>query len=109
MKKQILLSALLGAIFVVSAIAGDAKIVVQKAVYGVPNDANQSRDVTAEVQAKIGTSDFANFPVSDMTANGDPAYGIVKTLTVEYVMDGKTNTATAGDGDTIKFGAQAGK
>ena len=38
-----------------------------------------------------------------MAADGDPAFGIVKTLTVQYTIDGKPHKASGEDPDTISL------
>jgi hypothetical protein len=75
-------------------------IKIQKATYGVPGDASRTRDVQAKVQAYInrGTVDF---PVGQLAADDDPAYGIVKTLVVEYTADNQPGKISGQDTDTI--------
>jgi hypothetical protein len=79
-----------------------APIVVQKATYGVPGDAARTRDVTTAVQqlAERGTRALQ---VSSMARDGDPAYGTVKTLHIEYTADGQRRVANATDPQTIRL------
>jgi hypothetical protein len=42
--------------------------------------------------------------VGDLAGAGDPAYGIVKTLFVEYIAAGKTANITGKDPDTVTLG-----
>lgn len=42
-------------------------------------------------------------PVTGDTLGGDPAPGIVKTLTVEYGLNGNRRTASARDGETLRL------
>ncbi len=76
---------------------------VLKASYGIPGDASRTRDVRAQVQALIDQGK-TTFAVGDLAETGDPAYGVVKTLAVEYVVAGKTNKATGKDPETITLG-----
>ena len=76
------------------------KIVVQKAQYGILDDPKRTRDVRAKAQ-QIADSGESSFQVSAMAAGDDPAYGIVKTLVLEYTIDGKRATATGTDPETI--------
>lgn len=76
------------------------RIAVQKAVYGVPGDPKRIRDVRARVQ-RIADAGESGFQVARMAAGDDPAFGIVKTLVLEYLVDGKRVTATGTDPETI--------
>ncbi len=64
------------------------------------DDPARTRDVRARVQSKADSGE-TSFRVSDMAAGDDPAYGIVKTLIVDYTVDGKPATATGTDPETI--------
>ena len=75
---------------------------IQKATYGVPGDATRTRDVRAKLQAKVNDN-AADIPVAEMAEGDDPAYGIVKTLTVEYTVNGRLLTLSGQDPDTIHF------
>jgi hypothetical protein len=74
--------------------------VVQSATYGVPGDAARTRDVKTAVQALLDDG-VTSFEVASLAGGGDPAYGIAKTLTVEYTVDGKPHKASGEDPDTI--------
>jgi hypothetical protein len=76
------------------------RIAVEKAVYGVLGDPKRTRDVRAKVQ-RIADAGESSFQVARMAAGDDPAFGIVKTLVLEYLIDGKRVTATGTDPDTI--------
>ena len=78
------------------------KIVIQKATYGVPGDVARTRDVRAEVQTIVdgGTSVFQ---VGRITESGDPAFGVVKTLTVDYTLDGTPLQFKATDGESANL------
>ena len=79
-----------------------APIAVSRATYGVPGDAAKSRDVLNRVQALLaqGTLDF---PVTKMAEGDDPAFGVVKTLTIDFTVDGKTQSLSARDGETVEL------
>ncbi|MHB1036825.1 MAG: glycosyl hydrolase [Pirellulales bacterium] len=85
----------------VAGLAGrPAKIVVRKAVYGVPGDATHSRDVRAKVQQAVDAGETA-LPVSRMAQGDDPADKVVKTLVVEYSVGDRQFTVTGKDSDTV--------
>jgi len=75
-------------------------IAIQKATYGVPGDAAHTRDVKAKLQTLVDTGE-ATFPVTKMAEGDDPAFGVYKTLTIEYTADGKPQTVSGMDGDEI--------
>jgi hypothetical protein len=81
---------------VIGAARPAGKTVVQKAVYGVLGDAARTRDVTKQAQAMVDRGELS-FHVARMAADGDPAFGIVKTLTVDFTVDGKPCRASATD------------
>jgi hypothetical protein len=65
-----------------------------------------SADVTTPVAARVA-NDRLELPVSSTTLNTDPAPGTVKTLTVEYELNGQRQTASARDGETLRLNAPA--
>jgi hypothetical protein len=85
---------------------GMTKILVRKARYGVLNDLPRTRDVTAKIQALADAGNTA-FPVADMAKSGDPAYGTVKTLAVDYEVDNQSLTATGTDPEIISLNSSA--
>ena len=78
----------------------DSAVKIVQASYGVPGDAAHARDVREQVQALVNDGQF-KFQVATLAKAGDPAYGSVKTLSVEYIAAGKTLSATGKDPDTI--------
>ncbi len=78
------------------------KIEIQKAAYGVPGDAKRTRDVRAKLQAIVNSGSI-EFTVAELAKGDDPAFGVVKTLNVEYTADGKPATASGQDVDRINF------
>jgi hypothetical protein len=84
------------------------QIVVRKAMYGVLGDPARTRDVTAKVQRRVDAGEVS-FQAKRMAEGDDPAVDTVKTLTVEYAIDGQTFTVKALDPDTISIGREAAK
>ncbi len=76
---------------------------IQKATYGVPGDAAKSRDVTSEVRQLVASGVRA-LSVSDFNKGGDPAYNSVKSLTVDYLLNGQPETATAQEKSQLSLG-----
>ena len=88
---------------VLSAAVGPArKVVVTKALYGVLDDPKKTRDVRDRVMRKAEANELS-FQVSAMAEGDDPAYGIVKTLVIDYTVDGKPASATATDPEMISL------
>ena len=76
------------------------KIVVQRAVYGVLDDPKGTRDLRAKVQRLVDAGEYS-FHVARMAEGDDPAFLVVKTLVVDYALDGKPVTATGTDPETL--------
>jgi hypothetical protein len=77
-----------------------AKIAVQKAVYGVPGDPARTRDVTAKVQAIVdgGETRFAAWRLGE---GDDPGMQMLKSLRVDYLLDGNPRKTVVLDGETV--------
>jgi hypothetical protein len=83
--------------------AGPApKIVVQKAVYGVLNDPQRTREVRAKAQQLVDGGDYS-FQVARMAEGDDPAPNVVKTLALEYTVGDRRFTVTGKDPDTVRL------
>jgi hypothetical protein len=78
----------------------DGKIIIHKAVYGVPGDPKRTRDVCARVQQLVDGGE-QSFRVASLAEGGDPAYGVVKSLVVDYAVGGRRLTATGRDPETV--------
>jgi hypothetical protein len=78
------------------------KIVVEKAVYGVLGDAKRTRDVRAKLQRLVDAGQYS-FQVARMAEGDDPAFLVVKTLVVDYILDGKHVTAQGTDPETLSL------
>ena len=79
-----------------------AKIVVEKAIYGVPGDEKRTRDVTKQAQRLVDQGQHS-FQVARMAEDGDPALNVVKTLTIDFTVDGKPSRASATDPQSISL------
>jgi hypothetical protein len=79
-----------------------SNIVVQKASYGVPGDPSRKCDVKAKVQALIDGGQF-DFTVGSFAAGDDPALGVVKTLEIDYTVEGKPKTVSGQDPGTVSL------
>ena len=76
-----------------------SKLIVKKAVYGVPGDPARTREVTAKVQAIVdgGERRFAAWRLGE---GDDPAMQALKTLDVDYTLDGTPRKTAVLDGQT---------
>jgi len=81
-------------------IVGEPKITITKATYGVLDDPSRTRDVRAKAQEIVDRGEIS-FQVARLAEGDDPAFGIVKTVILEYTIEGKTYTATATDPEFI--------
>ena len=77
-------------------------IQIQKAVYGVPGDAARTRNVLAKVKALVARGEL-EFTVSQLAQGDDPAYGVVKTLVIEYTADNLPCKISGRDPDSISL------
>ncbi len=82
------------------AVTPSRKIAIEKAVYGVLGDANRTRDVRGRIQALVDGGE-ARIRVGRLAEGDDPAFGVVKTLVVEYRIGNQTLKATGQDPETI--------
>jgi hypothetical protein len=76
------------------------KVTIDRAIYGVLDDPKRTRNVRGKVQDLVdhGVDDFQ---VASLAADGDPAFGIVKTVVVDYTVAGKHLTATGTDPENV--------
>jgi len=84
--------------------APTAKLVVVKATYGVPGDAQRSRDVRARLQQCIDIGERL-LPVSRLADGDDPASGVVKTLVAECTAGDQHITLKGDDTQTVILSA----
>jgi hypothetical protein len=78
------------------------RILVEKAVYGVLDDPKRSRDVRVKVQAILDSGE-TSLSVARLAEGDDPAFGVVKTLIVDYSVGGKSLQAKGRDPETVSF------
>jgi len=77
---------------------------IQKATYGVPGDAQRIRDVQSKVQTLVNRGEVS-FQVAKLAEGDDPAYGIVKTLVVDYTVDDRPFRTSGRDPENVNVGA----
>jgi hypothetical protein len=77
---------------------------VAKARYGVLDDPNRTRDVRVKLQRIVDTGE-TSFKVAQMAEGDDPAYLVVKTLDLEYTLNGERHHLTGTDPETINLSA----
>lgn len=82
------------------------RIHVTGARYGIPGDAQRSRDATAHVQSRVDRGEV-RIPVGSLIADGDPAPTVVKTLVVDYEIGGRTFHVQARDPDVLHINPSA--
>lgn len=81
-------------------------LVIEKAIYGVPGDAQRSRDVREKLQNYVDTGE-RSFAVSQMADGDDPAPSVLKTLTVDYRIGDRRFTVSGQDRDRIHLTGEA--
>jgi len=85
--------------------AGASPVIqIQKAIYGVPGDAARTRNVSARVAALVAL-DALEFQVAQLAQGDDPAFGTVKTLALEYTVDGRPFSFHGQDQDRVNLNA----
>ena len=82
--------------------AAPGRLEIQKAIYGVPGDAKRLCDVRALVQS-IVDGGKTMFQVNDLAEKIDPAYKVVKTLSLEYTIGEERLQASGRDPDMISL------
>lgn len=78
------------------------KIEVLRALWGPPGDEDRFKDVTAQVR-RVLASGVQSFQVASLVSEGDPAPNVVKTLRVDYEVEGRPLAASATDPEVITF------
>jgi len=78
------------------------RIIVKKALWGPAGDSERTKDVTKQVQ-RVLDRQVDSFLVVELASEGDPALNVVKTLRLEYQIEGKSYTASATDPETISL------
>src|SRR3954469_19601275 len=72
---------------------------IKRAIYGWEN---QTADVTSRLNSQV-QGDRLNLQVTDENMGGDPAYGHVKKLTVDYSLNGQDRQAVTTQNDTLRI------
>ncbi|HLZ54153.1 MAG TPA: glycosyl hydrolase, partial [Verrucomicrobiae bacterium] len=88
-----------------STAASAGKLKIQRALYEAKNGGG-SANVTAKIVALL-KSGQRSVVVGNDEMGGDPAFGQVKQLRVEFTLAGKPETITADEGSTLIFPANA--
>lgn len=83
-------------------IAKPPRIAVTRALWGPSGDAARTKDVTSQVQRLVAQGAL-EFRVADLAVEGDPALNVVKTLRLDYTVDGKPSSIHATDPETIRL------
>jgi hypothetical protein len=83
-----------------TAVAPVSTLRILRATYAAGR--RNSADVTNALAARVVNGAVA-LTVNGESLGGDPAPGFVKTLTVEYELNGARRTATAQDGQTLRL------
>lgn len=79
------------------------KVTVDKAEYGVPGEPQRTIDVRANVQ-ELADAGRCRFQVSPSISNGgDPAFGVVKKLVVDYTINNRRFTVTGSDAEMVSL------
>ena len=76
------------------------ELIIDKAVYGVPESSQDRVDLTAKVQALLERG-IRTVPASNGFAGRDPVPGVVKELRVDFVLDGKEKTVVVSENDSV--------
>ena len=82
--------------------AESVRVVVEKARYGVLDDPKRTRDVRDKLQRLLDAGE-SSFAVARMAEGDDPAVMVIKTLEVEYTLDGKRMSAHGTDPEMIEL------
>lgn len=83
-----------------------AKLVIKRATYGA--EGAGSADVTTKVAALV-QSGRKSVVANSGVLGGDPAYGSVKKLWIEFTLDGKSGKAIVDENDTFVFPSEVGQ
>jgi hypothetical protein len=86
--------------------APPVKVVVTQARYGVLDDSKRTRDVRDTIQRRVDAGEY-RIAVSTLARGDDPAQGVIKSLTVDYTIDGKSYQVQGRDPDIVRLWAEA--
>ena len=80
----------------------EKKVVINKAIYGVPNNPGKQADVTEKLRAQVAAGNF-KVKASNELAGRDPAYGINKVLVIDFSVDGIAHKVTISENKTTNL------
>ena len=78
------------------------EVVITDARYGVRGDPERQVDVTGRIQQAIESGSY-RVTAQNKLAGRDPAYGVKKTLELEYTVDGARHQHTLDEGESLKL------
>lgn len=81
---------------------GRGTISIRKALYGILDDPQRTRDVTEKIQKWVSDGKLS-FQVAELAQDGDPAYLVVKRLVVDFTIDGQPGRLEATDPEMVTF------
>src|SRR5205085_2704907 len=79
--------------------ASQGSLRITRASYG---SGNRAMDVTARLNSQI-QGDQLNVQVNNQTMGGDPSPNQAKSLTVQYVLNGRRDQVVINEGDTLRL------
>lgn len=79
-------------------------IVITRATYGPEGDPDRTIDVTAVVQRLVDAG-ARSLAVARLAQPVDPAFGVVKTVRIEYRIGGAERVLLGTDRETVQFGS----
>jgi len=80
--------------------APQVSIQIDRALYGVPGEAAKQIDVGGKLRQRVEDETYS-FEVANALAGRDPAYGIVKSLVLDYRLNGQHIHKTLPEGTTF--------
>lgn len=78
------------------------KAVINKAIYGVPNNPGKQADVTEKLRAQVAAGNF-NVKASNELAGRDPAFGSKKVLVIDFAVGGKAHKVSIPENKTTNL------
>lgn len=86
--------------------AGTVRAVIEKARYGILDDPAKTRDVREKLQRLVDAGE-SSFTVARMAEGDDPAFMVVKTLELEFTINGKRVQTSGKDPEVIVLAPDA--
>src|SRR5438309_954172 len=77
----------------------DNNLQIKRAIYGWEN---QTADVTSRLNSQV-QGDRLDLQITDDNMGGDPAYGHVKKLTVDYSLNGQNRQVVTTQNDMLRI------